>query len=255
MTLAASDYGAGPPLVVLHGLFGSGRNWAGIARQLAAVRSVHVLDLPNHGQSPWTDAMGYPEMAAAVAGWMDGRGLPAAALLGHSMGGKVAMMLALTQPARVERLVVVDVAPVPYPPHLLAYARAMRAVDLGRITRRAEVDAELAAVVDDTAERQFLLQNLVSGDGGLRWRLNLPVIEAALPAISGFPDLPPEAAYPGPALFIAGGLSRYLQPAHEPAIRARFPAARLVTVPNAGHWVHAERPETVLAELLPFLSS
>ncbi len=254
MTLAATDTGAGPPLVVLHGLFGSGRNWATIAKQLGAIRTVHALDLPNHGQSPWTERMGYPDMAAAVRSWMDGRGIGRAALLGHSMGGKAAMVLALTDPARVERLAVVDVAPVRYPPHLLSYVAAMRAVDLSRVTRRAEVDAHLAAVVDDPAERQFLLQNLVNADGGFRWRLNLPVLEAALPDISGFPDLPAGAAYPGPTLFIAGGRSGYVRPEHEPAIRARFPEARLVRVPGAGHWVHAEQPAAMLDALGPFLA-
>src|SRR4051812_2005774 len=161
IALAATDYGQGPPLLVLHGLFGSGRNWASIAQRLAADRRVITLDLRNHGASPWQDAMGYAEMATDLLDHIETHGLGPSAVLGHSMGGKVAMTAAFVRPDLVERLVVVDIAPVANPPNLLAYVKAMRAADLAGVTRRGEVDAALAEAVPNAAERGFLLQNLV----------------------------------------------------------------------------------------------
>jgi pimeloyl-ACP methyl ester carboxylesterase len=173
------------------------------------------------------------------------------------MGGKAAMVLALAHGAEVERLVVVDIAPVAYQPHHQGYVRAMRALDLGAITRRAEADARLAPAVGDAAERGFLLQNLVfpgAAEGGAaRWRLNLAAIERAMQGLAGFPALPPGAAYPGPALFIAGGRSDYLRPGYEPEIRRLFPNARIARVADAGHWLHAEQPQAFLDIAEPFL--
>jgi esterase len=172
--LATVEYGAGQPVAILHGLFGSGRNWASIAQRLAAHHRVIAPDLRNHGVSPWADTMDYAEMAEDVHVTLAALGHRRFALIGHSMGGKVAMMAALGQGAAVERLVVVDIAPTPYPPAHLAYVRAMRALDLEGIRRRAEADARLATVVSDAAERAFLLQNLVFEAGQARWRLNPP---------------------------------------------------------------------------------
>ena len=254
LPLAATDYGSGPPLVILHGLFGSGRNWAGIAQRLAADRHVVTLDLRNHGASPWDPDMSYRAMAEDVLGLIAARGLGRVALLGHSMGGKVAMVAALAAPDTVERLVVADVAPAIYPPTLAAYAHAMAAVDLAPVTRRGEVDAQLAAAIPNPAERAFLLQNLALEQGVARWRLNLAAIEPAMSEISGFPRELPGAAYGGPALFIAGGASSYVRPEHEPAIRVLFPAAEIVRLPGVGHWLHAEAPEKFLAVVAPFLA-
>src|SRR5579885_3337452 len=159
--LAEVEYGAGPPLAILHGLFGSGRNWAGIAQHLAANHRVIALDLRNHGASAWADSMDYPAMAQDVHETLVALGYPRFALLGHSMGGKAAMILALAHSEAVERLVVIDIAPVAYPPRHLPYVKAMRAMDLTGVKRRAELDAPLAAVVADPAERAFLLQNIV----------------------------------------------------------------------------------------------
>src|SRR6266478_4412219 len=156
VSLAAVEYGEGPPLAILHGLFGSGRNWASIAQQLAARRRVIALDLRNHGASPWADTMDYEEMAADVRATLHARGHHRYALLGHSMGGKVAMVAALQHGAEVERLVVVDIAPVNYPPNHLALVQAMRELDLAGISRRSEGDARLAASIPDPAERAFL---------------------------------------------------------------------------------------------------
>ena len=246
LLLHATEYGAGPPVAILHGLFGSGRNWSGIAQQLAAGLRVVALDLRNHGNSPWADEMNYRDMAEDVRATMHALGHRHYALLGHSMGGKAAIVLALTAGAEVERLVVADIAPVAYRAHHLGHVQAMRAFDLDGIGRRAEADRPLATAVPDAAERAFLLQNLVFDGGKPRWRLNLAAIERAMPALAGFPPMPADAAYAGPALFVAGGRSDYLLPEHEPEIRRLFPNARIARIADAGHWVHAEQPRAFL---------
>ena len=255
LRLAAAEYGAGAPLAILHGLFGAGRNWASLAQRLAPHRRVIALDLRNHGASPWADVMDYAAMAADVRATLSALGVGRCALLGHSMGGKAAMVAALTDGAAVERLVVVDIAPVAYPPRHLGHVAAMRALDLARITRRSEADRSLTPAVPDAAERAFLLQNLVFADGAVRWRLNLAAIERAMPALAGFPALPDGAAYHGPTLFVAGGASDYLLPQHEPAIRRLFPNSRIARIADAGHWLHAERPQAFLDLVEPFLAA
>lgn len=251
--LAVTEYGAGPPLAILHGLFGSGRNWRSIAQQLAARHRILAFDLRNHGASPWAEAMSYPEMVEDLRASLGAHGIANTALLGHSMGGKVAMLAALLYPDEVDRLVVVDIAPVQSPPTLLAYVQAMQAGDLRSITRRSEVDAALAEAVPDPAERAFLLQNLIIDSGTARWRINLEAIERDFPAIIGFPDLPAATAYSGPTLFVAGARSGHVRPEHEPVIRRLFPQARIARIEAAGHWVHAEQPQAFLRAVEPFL--
>src|SRR5260370_87379 len=212
LRLAAVEYGSGPALAILHGLFGAGRNWATIAQRLAAHHRVIALDLRNHGASPWAEGMDYAALAEDVGATLHALGYQRFALMGHSMGGKAAMMAAFAQGEEVERLVVVDIAPVAYPPRHLATVRAMRALDLGAITRRGEADARLAAAVPDMAERAFLLQNLVFENGTARWRLNLAAIEREVPVLAGFPAIPSGIASHGPALFVARGRSDYLLP-------------------------------------------
>src|SRR5215469_2772641 len=200
--LAASEYGEGKPVAILHGLFGSGRNWTSLAQRLAERFRVIVFDLRNHGASPWANAMDYRAMAGDVRAAMQTREHQRYALLGHSMGGKTAMVAALVDPAAVERLVVVDIAPIVQPAASFAgYIRAMRALDLGAIGRRRDADTALATAIPDPAARALLLQNLVLGDGPPRWRLNLPALEAALPAITDFPGFPPGTRYGRSALF------------------------------------------------------
>jgi esterase len=254
VALATAEYGEGKPVAVLHGLFGSARNWAGIARRLAQHHRVIAFDLRNHGASPWADTMDYAELAEDVRAAMQVRGHRRYALIGHSMGGKAAMAAALAAPGEVERLVVVDIAPVVYPAGPLAYARAMRALDLGAVARRGDADKTLAGAIPDPAERAFLLQNLVFGDGPPRWQLNLAAIEAALPALAGFPTVPAGTVYSGPALFIAGEKSDYIRPEHDADIGRLFPNARVVRIGGAGHWVQAERPDAFLAAVEPFLA-
>jgi esterase len=251
--LAATEYGSGAPVAILHGLLGSGRNWAGIAQRLAAHHRVIAFDLRNHGASPWAETMTYTEMAEDVGAAMAARGHSRFALIGHSMGGKVAMAAALADPVSVERLVAVDIAPVAYPPAQLAVIQAMRGLDLTGITRRRDADTRLAGVIPDSAERAFLLQNLVLGTGPPRWRANLSVIEAAMPVLADFPDLSP-AIYHGPVLFVAGGGSDYLRPEHQAAILALFPRATMARIKDADHWPQAEQPERFLACIVPFLT-
>ena len=255
LSLATVEYGEGPPLGILHGLFGSGRNWASTAQRLAARHRVIALDLRNHGASPWADSMDYAEMAEDVRYTLHALGHRRFALLGHSMGGKTAMTAALLHGSEVERLVVADIAPVLYPPRHLGYARAMRALDLGGVHRRSDADTSLAAAVPDPTERGFLLQNLVFDGGQARWRLNLAAIEREMQVLADFPSVTPGAVYRGPTLFIAGGRSNYLRPEHEPEILRRFPNARIVRIADAGHWLHAERPQEFLDVVEPFLNS
>lgn len=252
--LHAIEYGEGPPVAILHGLFGSGRNWGGIAQRLGAHHQAIAFDLRNHGASPWAETMSYAEMAEDVRAAMRARGHRRYALIGHSMGGKVAMVAALTDPEAVERLIVVDIAPVAYPMRYLAYVRAMRALELGPGTRRRDVDAQLAGVVRSPAERAFLQQSLVFGDGLPRWRLNLAALEGAMPEFAAFPVFPNTASYPGPTLFVAGDRSDAVTPEREAAAAALFPNAGFARIGAAGHWVHADQPEALLALIGPFLA-
>lgn len=252
VALRSLEFGAGRPVVILHGLFGAARNWATVARRLGERRRAVAFDLRNHGGSPWTEAMDYPAMAEDVREAVAGFGR--SAVVGHSMGGKTAMALALLYPGLVERLAVVDIAPVAYQGRGHAdYIRAMRGVDLA-VARRAEVEAQLQAGVPDPALRAFLLQNLVSEDGGgLRWRLNLDGLLAAMPAIMGWPEDLDTRRYDGPTLFLVGETSDYVRPEHHGRIRRLFPRADIRPVPGAGHWPHAERPAAFMAMLEEFL--
>jgi esterase len=254
MKLPVTSYGeSGSPVVVMHGLFGSSRNWMTAARRLGAGHRVFAFDLRNHGTSPHTDTMSYPEMADDVFETITDLGVGPVALVGHSMGGKTAMLTALRHTEVVERLVVVDAAPVSYPPAFVAYAQAMRNADLSSVQRRADVDAQLVDAVPSPGTRAFLLQNLILDDQGARWRPNLPVIEAALPALSAWPE-DVTGSYDGPTLFIYGGKSDYVQQDHRATIERYFPKVQFTEIPEAGHWVHAERLDDFLTALTPFLS-
>lgn len=250
---AASGAESRSPLLIAHGLFGSARNFNTLGRRLATDRRVVMVDMRNHGNSPWAEEMGYPAMAGDLAEAVGRLCGNRAAVLGHSMGGKAAMALALTRPELVEALIVVDIAPIAYAHTHLSYVQAMRAVDLSRISRRSEADPMLADAVPDPMMRSFLLQNLVVEDGAARWRLNLPVIEREMPALTGWPDDWPHASHDGPALFLRGGASDYVPPESRPVIERLFPAADLQAVEGAGHWLHAEKPAEFLAAVAGWL--
>ncbi len=235
MILHAVSAGEGPVVVLLHGLFGSGRTLGVVARRLVAegFRAVS-LDLRNHGGSPHAAGMGYAAMAGDVAETLDGLGVGEAAVLGHSMGGKVAMALALGGAARVGQLVVADIAPVGYAPHFRAYVGAMLGVPAW--ASRAEADALLAGVVPDAGVRAFLMQNRVP-EG---WRLGLAEIAAGLAEVEGW-DVA-GGGYGGPVLAVEGGRSDYVGEAGRAAFRAVFSDVRFAVVAGAGHWLHAEEP-------------
>jgi len=258
----------GPRVVFVHGLFGQGRNWTTIARRLADEgRRVSLVDLPDHGHSPWTDRVDYVDMAELLAAELASWGEPVT-LVGHSMGGKVSMQLALRHPELLRALVVVDIAPTEYPETggrtddpdeeaspFAAFIRAMRAIDLGTLERREDADAALRAVVPSGMVRAFLLQSLVRDGTSWRWRLNLELLQRDLGVLRGFPDPPPGAVFTGPVLWIAGAGSHYVLDRDRPRMDELFPATRLVRIKHAGHWVHSEQPEVFLGTLERFLQS
>jgi pimeloyl-ACP methyl ester carboxylesterase len=254
VTLLAAERhgeGAGPPLLIAHGLFGSARNWRAIARALARRRPVIAVDMRNHGASFRAPSQRYADMAGDLAAVIAAEG-GCADLLGHSMGGKAAMMLALTQGSRLRRLVVADIAPAPYSHSHAGFVAAMQAVDLARLRTRADAEAALAPAVPDAAERAFLLQSLAREETGWRWTLNLPALGAAMAELAGWPD--PGGRFDGPALFLSGARSSYVRPEHRAAILARFPRAEFAVLEGAGHWLHAERPREFIAAVDAFLS-
>jgi len=250
---AGAEHGDGPPVVLLHGLFGAAGNFAAIQRRLGAAGRVIAFDLRNHGASPHDPDMSYAAMAEDVLDSLSALGVPQAALVGHSMGGKVAMRAALLRPDRVSRLLVADIAPVRYDPAFRAIADAMLAVPLGPGLTRAAADAALGPAVPDPAVRGFLLQNLRLGPAP-GWRIGLQEIAASLPGIEGW-DAPPGAQYSGPVLMLRGERSGYVRPEHRPAVRTLFPMARFMTLKGAGHWLHADAPDTFVEVAQAFLES
>lgn len=239
-----------PPLLIVHGLFGSARNWGAMARRLADRGLVVVPDMRNHGDSLWRDSQSYADMAADLAelaadhGPMD--------VLGHSMGGKAAMLLALTRPDLLGRLIVADIAPVAYSHSHLPHIAAMQRLDVAAITSRSQADQRLAPLVPDPGIRAFLLQSLDLKAEPPRWRLNLEVLERDMAQITEWPDV--AGQFPGPTLFLSGALSDYVTASHRPAIKALFPAARFAKIPDAGHWLHADQPRAFEATIRAFFS-
>lgn len=244
---APSDH---PPVVIAHGLYGSARNWGVIAKRLSDRGQVIAVDMRNHGQSPRSDNHSYEDMADDLAEVIAAHG-GQADVVGHSMGGKAAMMLALRHPRAVHRLVVADIAPVAYMHSQLPFIHAMRAVDLAQVERRSDAEAQLAEHGVERALQSFFTQSL---DVKTKtWLLNLDALERNMPHIMGFPET--EAAWAGPALFLSGAASDYVQSAHRETIKARFPAARFAKLPGAGHWLHADDPRGFEAAVRVFLDA
>ncbi|EKV26602.1 Hydrolase [Caenispirillum salinarum AK4] len=253
MELAYTEYGeaGAPPMVIAHGLYGQRKNWTTIAKGLADDLHVFTVDLRNHGDSPWDASMDYRDMAADLREFMAARGiLGEAILVGHSMGGKAAMTLALTDSDAIAGLVSADMPPARLKADTVRYAAIMKAVDLDACERRGDVDKALAADVPEQMVRLFLLQSLESTKNGFRWKLNLDAITEQWDRIADFPVT--DRTYDGPALFLSGGASPYVQPEHEDIIARMFPNALEKRVPGAGHWLHAEKPDDVVQALLEF---
>ncbi len=249
LILHADSLGEGAPVALLHGLFGRGRNLAGLARGLASSHRVISLDLRNHGASPHAAGMSYAAQAGDVLETLAALDAERADLLGHSMGGKAAMACALAAPERVRRLLVADIAPVAYNHANAAVAAAMQAVRFYPGMTRAAVAGALADAVPDPAVRTFLAQNILPGagpDAVPGWGIGLDFIAAGIEDIEAWPEFPPDCRFEGPVLFVSAARSDYVQPAHHAAIRALFPAARFTLLADAGHWLHADQPAAFL---------
>ncbi len=239
-----------PPLLIAHGLFGSARNWGVIAKRLAQDRRVLNVDMRNHGESARDPAHGYGDLATDLGRVIAAHG-GQADVLGHSMGGKAAMRLALENPETVRRLVVADIAPVAYGHSQSHLIDAMRGLDLADLASRGEADRRLADAIAEDGVRAFLLQSLDLKSDPPRLRLNLDVLEAEMDRITGWEDV--AGQFDGPVLFLSGALSDYVKPEHRDTIRAHFPKARFAKIPGAGHWLHAERPREFEAAVAAFI--
>lgn len=249
----------GDHVVLLHGLFGQGRNWLTIAKQLAETHRVHLVDLPHHGRSPWFDRFDMKQTVDKVL-----EALPddePVALIGHSLGGRVAMMLSLLEPHRVERLVIVDISPVDYDTEreFAGYAAGMKELDLERVARRADAERLLEPAVPDGAVRSFLLQNLRRDEtthAGWSWQLNLEVLDRDLSVIGIWPgeEFTEVSRFPGPVLWVAGECSDYVKPEHGAAMTRLFPQVDKITIDGAGHWLHSEKPDDFVTTVARFLA-
>jgi len=240
------------PLIILHGFFASARNWRQMAERLSARFHVYVLNLRNHGGSPRAAVMDYPSMAADLKRFLDRQGLRKASLLGHSMGGKVAMWFALNHPGNVDKLMVADIAPVSYRHCFNNTIQALIDLPLEQIGNRKQAEMWLAEAIPELSYRQFLLQNLVLDKGGYCWRIDLDIFYRMAPNIIAFPTaghLPP---FTGKTLFLAGADSGYIDPEALPSL---FPTATLSTVAQAGHWLHVQQPDAFTAAIENFCRS
>ncbi len=252
MRLNFQAKGDGPPLIILHGFLGSLDNWRTASDRMSSRFKIISVDLRNHGHSPHHPAITYPAMAGDIYEFCKQQNIASAHLLGHSMGGKVAMQLATTHPQRIEKLIVVDIAPKGYPASHEATLVALRNLNLGSFRSFGEIDAALAPQIRTPSIRQFLMKNLARRpDAGFCWRIDLDAI------LKNYHELTkrivPTHVFPKPACFIRGGRSDYVADEDLPFIKKMFPRAEIVTIPDAGHWVHTDAPEDFLKIVTDFL--
>jgi len=251
MELYFREFGAGKPVIILHGLFGFSDNWQTIAKSLASRYLVITPDLRNHGRSPHVPAHTYAEMAEDIRIFMENNWMHSAVLIGHSMGGKVAMQMALHYPDMVDKLVVIDIAPGKAADNHTGIFEALLGMNLSAMQTRAEIEEYLAPRIPDMGTRQFLLKNITRNDDGkFAWKMNLPVLWRHFPdildAVTGDP-------FDKPAIFIRGSRSDYIKEADTALIKTLFTQAEIATIENAGHWVHADKPNELIAVLSEFL--
>ncbi len=254
MELNYKVLGQGPPIVILHGVFGTLDNWQTAAKALAENYTVYLLDNRNHGRSPHDDAFNYEVMSEDLLNFVQAQRLDQPVIIGHSMGGKIAMYYACQyQPAQLSKLIVVDIAPRYYRPHHKEILEGLLSIDLSQVTSRQQADEQLAEYVPEPDTRQFLLKNLYRTDeGSFGWRLNLPVLNEKIENIGE--GLPTHFRSEKPTLFIRGEKSNYIRDTDFPLLREHFPNSTIETIAGAGHWVHAEKPVELLEKVLNFIN-
>lgn len=247
-----TETGSGPPLLLLHGLFGNGGNLAGLAKGLADDFRILNVDLRNHGRSPHSRIMDYPALSSDIIALMDRQNIDTAFIVGHSLGGKIGMATALFYPERVRQLAVLDIAPAKYRRGSSTTIQFLCDLPLDEIKTRADADMRLAKDIPDERVRNFMLQNLIPTESGMKWRVNLTALRDNRKLLADFPHI--TTPYTGPTLFLYGGQSGYIWPEHHDNIRKYFPNADILAIAGAGHWLHIERPKEVLDALRVFLT-
>lgn len=252
MQLHYRSMGEGSPLIILHGVFGTSDNWQSFGKAISAKYKVFLVDLRNHGNSPHSSTFDYASMAADLKEFIEEHHLGKPVIMGHSMGGKVVMSFAASNPDSFEKMIVVDIAPKYYPPHHQKILEGLSAVKIDTIESRKEAEEQLSAYIDDAGVRQFLLKNLKRDDNGqFAWKLNLPVVKEKMENIGMALDIDTEIKKP--ALFIRGDQSKYVLDEDKEHIRKLFPLAQIITIKDAGHWIHAEQPEALYETVTRFL--
>lgn len=240
------------PIIILHGVFGTSDNWQSFGKELSERHPVFLIDQRNHGLSPHSDVFDYPAMADDLQEFVSDHRLRQPIVLGHSMGGKTAMFFAIRYPDLLSKLIVVDIAPRAYPVHHQSVLAGLGAVAIEDIQSRKEAEEQMKAYVPEAGVRQFLLKNLKRTDSGFDWKLNLPVIRDNIEKVGA--EVTNSASSDQPSLFVRGEQSDYIQEEDEALIQRIFPAARLVTIAKAGHWIHAEQPEVLLETVTNFIA-
>ncbi len=250
MKLFSQVMGDGPALVIMHGVFGMSDNWQSLGRMWSKHYQVHLLDMRNHGRSPHSDQFSYEIMSDDLLEYMDDHQLLQATILGHSMGGKVAMLFSVLNPTRVAKLIVADIAPKAYAPHHHQILSALKNLPLAQLKSRSEALQQFE--IKDEGTKQFLLKSLYWPEKGvLDWRFNLAVISNEIEKVGE--ALPPQAIFNQATLFIRGGASNYILDEDLDLIEDHFPQAELDTIPQVGHWLHAENPKEFYAKVNAFL--
>ncbi len=252
MQLNFKKFGEGQPMIILHGLFGMLDNWQTLSRSFAEKYQVFLVDQRNHGKSPHASLIDYQSMADDLHDFLLSHDLSNATILGHSMGGKTAMQFATYYPEMVRKLIVVDIAPKVYKGGHQKIFEALFNVNIEKVSSRMEVEAALAEKIDEPGIRLFLMKNLNRSKGGsYRWKMNLPAIHEHYDKILG--NIDKDIHFEGDSLFIRGALSKYIKDEDEATIREYFPNARIVSIPDAGHWVHADAPRALFDEVVRFV--
>ena len=251
MQLNFKKSGSGPALVILHGLFGSLDNWFSIAKELMEHYTLYLVDQRNHGDSPHSNEWNYGVMVEDLRELLDAEGLDSVYLMGHSMGGKTVMNFAVNYSERVRKLIVGDIAPRYYPIHHQVILEGLNALDLSQLQSRKEADDLLAPYIPELGIRQFLLKSLGRDANGFAWKINLPVITQHIEEVGKALD--EETVFEGPTLFLGGANSSYIQEKDLSDMKHHFPNCTWISIPNAGHWLHAEQPQAVVTEIRKFL--